>query len=32
MTYISNWDEFAKAVERIYLADPMKVSFTKNII
>ncbi|CAI9730136.1 signal recognition particle 9 kDa protein-like [Octopus vulgaris] len=27
MTYISNWDEFAKAVERIYLADPMKCRF-----
>ncbi|KAK8779118.1 hypothetical protein V5799_019543 [Amblyomma americanum] len=27
MTYITSWDEFAKAAERLYLADPMKVRF-----
>lgn len=26
MTYIPNWEEFAKAAERMYLTDPMKVS------
>ena len=25
MTYISNWDEFCKAAERLYMQDPMKV-------
>ncbi len=25
MTYITNWEEFAKAAERLYVADPSKV-------
>ncbi|XP_076314288.1 signal recognition particle 9 kDa protein-like [Tachypleus tridentatus] len=25
MTYITSWEEFSKAAERLYLADPMKV-------
>ncbi|XP_072031778.1 signal recognition particle 9 kDa protein-like [Amphiura filiformis] len=24
MTYITNWEEFAKAAERLYVADPSK--------
>ncbi|KAG1685710.1 Poly(U)-specific endoribonuclease-B [Nymphon striatum] len=28
MTYITSWEEFAKAAERLYIADPMKVRFT----
>lgn len=27
MTYIPNWEEFAKAAERIYLTDPMNCRF-----
>ena len=27
MTYITSWEEFSKAAERLYLNDPMKVSF-----
>ena len=26
MTYITSWEEFAKAAERLYLQDPSKVS------
>ncbi|KAH7972745.1 hypothetical protein HPB52_016620 [Rhipicephalus sanguineus] len=28
MTFITSWEEFSKAAERLYLADPMKVRFT----
>lgn len=28
MTYLTSWDEFAKAVERLYLSDPMKVRYS----
>ncbi|KAG8193901.1 hypothetical protein JTE90_011459 [Oedothorax gibbosus] len=28
MPYCSTWEEFAKAAERLYIADPMKVRFT----
>ncbi|XP_064600490.1 signal recognition particle 9 kDa protein-like [Liolophura sinensis] len=24
MTYLTSWEEFARAAERLYLADPMK--------
>lgn len=27
MTYLTNWEEFAKSAEKLYLADPMKVRF-----
>lgn len=27
MTFITSWEEFSKAAERLYLADPMKVRF-----
>lgn len=27
MTYLTSWEDFAKAAERLYLADPMKVRF-----
>ncbi|CAN8000524.1 unnamed protein product [Ixodes hexagonus] len=26
MTFITSWEEFSKAAERLYLADPMKAS------
>jgi hypothetical protein len=26
MTFINNWEDFAKAAEHLYLSDPMKVS------
>jgi len=25
MTFLTSWDEFSKAAERLYLNDPMKV-------
>ncbi|GFS29455.1 signal recognition particle 9 kDa protein [Nephila pilipes] len=28
MPYCSTWEEFAKAAERLYINDPMKVRFT----
>lgn len=28
MTYLTSWEEFAKAAERLYLNDPQKVTFT----
>ena len=28
MTFITSWDEFSKAAERLYLNDPMKVRNT----
>lgn len=28
MPVVTSWDEFSKAAERLYLADPMKVRFT----
>ncbi|XP_035215269.1 signal recognition particle 9 kDa protein-like isoform X1 [Stegodyphus dumicola] len=28
MPYCSTWEEFAKAAERLYITDPMKVRFT----
>ena len=28
MTYITSWEEFAKAAERLYLQDPSKVSLS----
>ncbi|XP_074654096.1 signal recognition particle 9 kDa protein-like [Tubulanus polymorphus] len=28
MTYITSWEEFAKAAERLYLADPTKARFS----
>ncbi|KAF8773041.1 signal recognition particle 9 kDa protein-like [Argiope bruennichi] len=28
MPYCSTWEEFAKAAERLYISDPMKVRFT----
>ena len=31
MVYLNNWDEFSKAVEGLYSADPMKVSFVQLI-
>ncbi|KAK3585217.1 hypothetical protein CHS0354_027513 [Potamilus streckersoni] len=27
MTYLTSWEEFAKAAERLYLNDPMKCRF-----
>jgi len=27
MTFLTSWEEFAKAAERLYVNDPMKVSF-----
>ncbi|KAK2184311.1 hypothetical protein NP493_270g00040 [Ridgeia piscesae] len=27
MTYINSWEEFAKAAEKLYLADPAKCRF-----
>uniref|UniRef100_T1JGR1 Galectin n=1 Tax=Strigamia maritima TaxID=126957 RepID=T1JGR1_STRMM len=27
MTYITSWEEFAKAAERLYISDPLKVRF-----
>ncbi|ESP04122.1 hypothetical protein LOTGIDRAFT_205019 [Lottia gigantea] len=27
MTYIKSWDEFAKAVERVYVNNPLKCRF-----
>ena len=26
MTFLTNWEDFEKAAERLYLQDPMKVS------
>ena len=28
MTYITSWEEFARAAEKLYLSDPMKVSIS----
>lgn len=25
MTYLTSWEEFAKAAEKLYIADPMRV-------
>jgi hypothetical protein len=27
MPYLNTWEDFEKAAERLYLADPMKVQF-----
>ncbi|KAK3792267.1 hypothetical protein RRG08_007346 [Elysia crispata] len=27
MTYLTSWEEFAKAAERLYLSDPIKCRF-----
>ena len=27
MTFIDNWDDFYRATEQLYLADPLKVCF-----
>ena len=27
MTFLESWEEFEKAAERLYLQDPMKVSW-----
>ena len=27
MTFLTNWEDFEKAAERLYLQDPMKVSY-----
>lgn len=32
MTYITIWEEFAKAAERLYLADPMKVKNNSKVV
>ena len=30
MTFIDNWDDFYKATEQLYLADPLKVCKLKH--
>ena len=32
MVYLTSWEEFSKAVEGLYSADPMKVINVKNFI
>ena len=36
MTYLTSWEEFSKATEQLYVADPAKVStlgkMTENIV
>lgn len=27
MTYLTSWEEFAKAAEKLYIADPLKVRY-----
>lgn len=31
MTYLTSWEEFAKAAERLYLNDPQKVTLAANL-
>ena len=31
MTYLDSWEEFEQAAERLYLQDPKKCRYKKNI-
>jgi hypothetical protein len=32
MVYLTSWEEFSRAVENLYSADPMKVSYLIKLL